>query len=200
MEVVLASGNRGKLAELTTLLAGLPLTLRAQSEFAVDAVEETGLTFVENAIIKARHAAGAAGLAAIADDSGLVVPALDGAPGVRSARYAGAAADDAGNLAKLLAALNGTPAAARGCRFVCVMVYLRHAADPLPLVATGQWQGQVLDAPRGTGGFGYDPIFLGAGESLTAAELPAADKNARSHRGQAVKALVGLLTAEFGAR
>lgn len=200
MEVVLASGNRGKLAELTTLLAGLPLTLRAQSEFAVDAVEETGLTFVENAIIKARHAAGAAGLAAIADDSGLVVPALGGAPGVRSARYAGAAADDAGNLAKLLTALNGTPAAARGCRFVCVMVYLRHAADPLPLVATGQWQGQVLDAPRGTGGFGYDPIFLGAGEGLTAAELPAADKNARSHRGQAVKALVGLLTAEFRAR
>ena len=200
MQIILASGNRGKLAELTALLGGLPLTLRAQSEFAVAAVEETGLTFVENAIIKARHAAAVTGLAAIADDSGLVVPALDGAPGVRSARYAGSAANDAANLAKLLTALDGVPALARSCSFVCVMVYLRHAADPLPLIATGQWPGQVLDVPRGTGGFGYDPIFLGAGERLSAAELPAAHKNARSHRGQAVCALGRLLTAELGAR
>jgi len=200
MEVILASGNRGKLDELSMLLADLPLTLRAQSEFAVEAVEETGLTFVENAIIKARHAAGVTGLPALADDSGLVVPALDGAPGVRSARYAGTAANDAGNVAKLLTALDAVPAAARGCSFVCVMVYLRHAADPLPLVATGQWQGRVLDAPRGAGGFGYDPIFLGVGESLTAAELPAAHKNARSHRGQAVAALVRLLAAELEPR
>jgi XTP/dITP diphosphohydrolase len=200
MEVILASGNRGKLAELTLLLGGLPVTLRAQSEFAVEEVEETGLTFVENAIIKARHAASVSGLPAIADDSGLVVTALDGAPGVRSARYAGPAANDAGNVAKLLTALAGVPPAARDCSFVCVMVYLRHAADPLPLVATGQWPGQVLDAPRGSGGFGYDPVFLGVGESLTAAELPAVLKNARSHRGQAVAALVHLLAAELGPR
>ena len=200
MEVILASGNRGKLAELTELLAGLPLTLRAQSEFGVEAADESGLSFVENAIIKARHACAATGLPAIADDSGLVVPALGGAPGVLSARYAGSTANDAENLAKLLRALDGVPAAARACSFVCVMVFLRHAADPLPLVATGQWPGRALATPRGTRGFGYDPIFLGVGERVSAAEMPSADKNARSHRGQAVSALVGLLTAELGPR
>ncbi|MEX2480442.1 MAG: RdgB/HAM1 family non-canonical purine NTP pyrophosphatase [Gammaproteobacteria bacterium] len=197
MQIVLASGNQGKLAELAALLAELPVALRTQAEFGLGAAEESGTTFVENAIIKARQAAAATGLATIADDSGLVVPALDGAPGIHSARYAGAGASDEANVNRLLAALDGVPPPARRCCFVCVMVYLRHAADPLPLLATGLWQGRVLEAPRGAGGFGYDPLFLPAGETLSAAELPPLRKNALSHRGQAGAALARLLGAEF---
>ncbi|MEQ8659997.1 MAG: RdgB/HAM1 family non-canonical purine NTP pyrophosphatase [Gammaproteobacteria bacterium] len=201
MQVVLASNNRGKLAELAVLLDALPLTLVTQGELGIDAADESGTTFVENAIIKARHAARASGLAAIADDSGLVVPALGGAPGVHSARYAGPAADDAANRAQLLAAMRGFAGAERACHFVCVMVYLRHADDPLPLIASASWHGHVLAAPRGTGGFGYDALFglaAGtAGNARSAAELAPAAKNHLSHRGQAVRALADALAAEL---
>lgn len=197
VDIVLASGNAGKLAELADLLGDLPVRLRTQAEFGVTAADETGTTFVENAIIKARHAAQACGRAAVADDSGLVVPGLAGAPGVRSARYAGVQASDADNVACLLAALAGRRDADRDCAFVCVMVCLRHAADPLPLIATGSWSGRVLEQPRGVGGFGYDPVFLPAGETRTAAELAPARKNALSHRGQAARALAALLHLEF---
>ncbi|MCB1747472.1 MAG: RdgB/HAM1 family non-canonical purine NTP pyrophosphatase [Gammaproteobacteria bacterium] len=196
-EVVLASGNAGKLAELRELLAGLPVSLRAQGEFGVGDADESGTTFVENAIIKARHAATATARPAIADDSGLVVPALAGAPGVRSARYAGPDAGDAANVARLLEALRAQPGASRRCCFVCVMVYLRHAADPLPLIASAEWWGEVLEAPRGARGFGYDPVFLAPERGCAAAELEAADKNRLSHRGRAVAALVAALGAEL---
>jgi len=202
MRVVLASNNRGKLSELSAMLDALPLELVAQAELGVDEAEETGTTFVENAIIKARHAALACGLPAMADDSGLVVPALAGAPGVRSARYAGPHADDAANRERLLAAMRTLSGPARACHFVCVMVYLRHADDPLPLIASGTWHGHVLAAPRGSGGFGYDPLFglddATSGAACSAAELPPREKNRRSHRGQAVRALVAALTAELG--
>ncbi|MGE0483159.1 MAG: RdgB/HAM1 family non-canonical purine NTP pyrophosphatase [Gammaproteobacteria bacterium] len=198
-EVVLASGNAGKLAELRELLAGLPLTLYAQSAFAVTEAEETGTTFVENAIIKARHAAAVTGRAAIADDSGLVVPVLEGAPGVHSARYAGPAAGDAANVARLLEAMRSHHGAARRCSFVCVMVYLRHAADPLPLIASAEWWGEVLEAPRGERGFGYDPVFRAPERGCAAAELAPAEKNALSHRGRAVRGLAAALRAELGA-
>ena len=202
MRVVLASNNRGKLRELSAMLDALPLELVAQAELGVDEVEETGTTFVENAIIKARHAARTCGLPAIADDSGLVVPALAGAPGVRSARYAGADADDVANRERLLHAMRALHGADRACHFVCVMVYLRHADDSLPLIASGTWHGHVLAAPQGDGGFGYDPVFgldevPGVG-ARSAAELPPVEKNRRSHRGQAVGALVAALSAELG--
>ncbi len=202
MRVVLASNNRGKLRELAAMLEALPLELVAQAELGVGEAEETGTTFVENAIIKARHAARSCGLPAIADDSGLVVPALAGAPGVRSARYAGAGADDAANRERLLHAMRGSHGADRACHFVCVMVYLRHADDPLPLIASGTWHGHVLAAPRGDGGFGYDPVFglddASSGGARSAAELPPVEKNRRSHRGQAVRALLAALEAELG--
>lgn len=196
-EIVLASGNRGKLAELTEILAELPITLRAQSEFEVSAVEETGSTFVENAIVKARHAALESGRAAIADDSGIVVPVLEGAPGIRSARYAGEDASDEDNVQKLLGALEGVGTAERGCCFVCVMVYMRHPTDPLPLVASGVWWGRVLEAPRGTQGFGYDPVFLVPEAQCTAAELAPARKNVLSHRAQASRQLLRDLSVEL---
>ena len=196
MEWVLASGNVGKLREIAAMLDGLAVTVRAQSHFGVTSVEETGSTFVENAIIKARHAARHSGRPALADDSGITVDALAGAPGVYSARYAGVDASDDDNLRKLLAATTHLPEDARGCRFVCVMVAMCDADDPLPLIATGLWQGQLLRAPRGDGGFGYDPIFLVPSHNCSSAELPGALKNELSHRGQALRALRAQLASD----
>jgi XTP/dITP diphosphohydrolase len=191
---VLATANRGKVAELAALLAdaGLALDVTPQSELGVSAPPEDGATFVENALTKARHAARATGLAAIADDSGLVVPALGGAPGVRSARFAGEHADDRANIAKLLAALEA-PSLDRAARFHCVLVALEHPDDAAPLLATGSWSGQIARAPKGAGGFGYDPVFFDPELGRTAAELDAAAKNAVSHRGSALRQLVELL-------
>ena len=193
MELVLASSNLGKLRELDAMLQGLAVSVRPQADFAVSSVAETGTTFVENAIIKARHAARVSGRAALADDSGLAVDALGGAPGVYSARYAGSTASDADNLRKLLDDTAQLPQDARSCRFVCVMVAMRNADDPLPLIATGIWSGELLRAPRGSGGFGYDPIFLVPSLGRSSAELPATLKNELSHRGQALRKLRGLL-------
>lgn len=192
-ELVLATGNRGKLAEMQDLLAPLGLQVRPQSDFDFEQPPETGTTFVENAIIKARAASAAAGLPAIADDSGLEVDALRGAPGVHSARYAGQHGDDAANNAKLLTTLNGHTD--RGAQFRCVCVYMRHADDPAPLIAQGVWRGHILITARGDGGFGYDPLFLPDGLDRSSAELPKAEKNRISHRGQAVAKLIELLRA-----
>lgn len=191
---VLATSNRGKLAELTRLLAdaGLDLRVTPQSELGVDAPPETGATFVENALTKARHAARITGLPAIADDSGLVVPSLGGAPGVRSARFAGETADDDANIAKLLAALDAS-SLERAARFHCVLVALEHPDDPAPLLATGSWSGQIAQARSGTGGFGYDPVFFDRTLGRTAAELDSGAKNRISHRGQALRRLIELL-------
>ena len=188
MDLVLASGNAGKLRELRDVL-GTRFTLRAQSEFDVDDVEETGLTFIENALLKARHAASATGLPALGDDSGLCVDALGGAPGLYSARYAGVHGDSAANIARLLDEMDGVPDAARTARFHCVLALLRHAADPQPIVVEGRWDGVILREPRGTLGFGYDPVFLDPGHGRSAAELEPAIKNAISHRGRALAAL-----------
>ena len=189
MDLVLASGNPGKLAELRQLLEGGRHALRPQSEFGVADVEETGLTFGENALLKARHAARETGLPALADDSGLCVDALGGAPGLYSARYAGVHGDAAGNIERLLRELEDVPDALRTARFHCVLVVLRHAEDPRPLVAVGSWSGRILRAPRGAGGFGYDPVFLDPENACSAAELDPAIKNAISHRGRALAAL-----------
>jgi XTP/dITP diphosphohydrolase len=187
--VVLASGNRGKVAELSTLLEPAGLVVEPQSDHGVPEAEEPHPTFVENALAKARNAARHTGLAAIADDSGLEVDALDGAPGVLSARYAGPDGDDAANNARLLAELEGIPAERRTARFVCVLVYLDHADDPTPIIAQGFWEGRILEAPRGKGGFGYDPLFWVPDHGCASAELEAAEKNRISHRGQALAAL-----------
>jgi len=192
--IVLASSNRGKLAEFGQLLADADFEVVAQGGFGVEDAEETGLSFVENALLKARHAAHLTGLPALADDSGLCVEALGGAPGLYSARYAGGHGDSAANNAKLLRALDGRAAAERRAFFICVLVLLRHATDPAPLIAEGRWHGRVLDAPRGEGGFGYDPLFLPDGHELSAAELDKAFKNRISHRGQAL----ALLHARLG--
>lgn len=188
--VVLASDNPGKVREINELLGSFAIAVVAQSELGVPPVEETGLTFVENAILKARNAARHAGRAAIADDSGLEVDALGGAPGVQSARYAGAGANDAANVEKLLAALHGVSEAQRSARFRCIMVYLQHAYDPTPVIAQGTWEGRIASTPRGANGFGYDPVFFVPSHGCTAAELPADEKNRLSHRGQALRALV----------
>ncbi|MCQ4164730.1 RdgB/HAM1 family non-canonical purine NTP pyrophosphatase [Tahibacter harae] len=193
--VVLASGNRGKLAELRELLGGLGLELVAQGELGVDDAEETGLSFVENALLKARHAARVTGLPAIADDSGICVDALGGAPGLYSARYAGRHGDDAANNALLLQKLQGLAPQQRGAHFHSTLVLLRHAGDPAPLIADGRWPGRILEAPRGSGGFGYDPLFLPHDFDCAAAELPAAVKNRASHRGLAMAQLLALLRA-----
>ncbi|MBL8259617.1 MAG: RdgB/HAM1 family non-canonical purine NTP pyrophosphatase [Candidatus Competibacteraceae bacterium] len=186
---ILATGNVGKVRELETALAGLDLEILPQSALAVPEVAETGLTFVENALIKARNAARHGGLPALADDSGLVVDALDGAPGIYSARYAGPGADDRANIDKLLAALAGVSAARRTARFVCALALLRHPADPMPLLCQASWEGVVLAEPRGAGGFGYDPVFFVPDQKRTAAELAPAEKNRLSHRGQALALL-----------
>ncbi|MDP3293627.1 MAG: RdgB/HAM1 family non-canonical purine NTP pyrophosphatase [Nevskia sp.] len=191
--LVLASRNGKKLIELETLLAPLGYQLRLVSEFSDVEPEETAPTFVENALIKARHAAQVSGLPAIADDSGLEVGALGGAPGVYSARYAGTQGDDAANNAKLLAALADVPDKQRAARFVSVLALLRHADDPVPLIAFGAWPGRILREPRGANGFGYDPLFLDLESGQSAAELSAADKNTRSHRARAFAALLAQL-------
>jgi XTP/dITP diphosphohydrolase len=188
--LVLASQNAKKAAELSALLAPLGYTLRPLSDWTAHAPEETAPSFVENALIKARHAAALTGLPAIADDSGLEVAALAGAPGVLSARYAGEPSDDAANNRKLLAALAEVPVGQRQARFVCALVYLRHAADPVPIIALGTWPGEILKAPRGVGGFGYDPLFGVPGLGKTAAELSAAEKARLSHRGRALRSLL----------
>ena len=191
--IVLASNNLGKVREFNQLLADTELEVAPQSQLSVPEIEETGLTFVENAILKARNAAQHTGLPAIADDSGLEVDALEGAPGIYSARYAGAGASDRDNLEKLLAALADVDDAQRGARFQCLMVYLRHARDPTPRIFQGTWEGQILRAPRGTGGFGYDPVFLVPDLGKASAELTPEVKNRLSHRGQAVRQLVASL-------
>lgn len=191
-KVVLASGNAGKLAEIERLLSGLELRVVPQAALGVEAPEETGQSFLENAILKARHAAAATGLPSLADDSGLAVDALGGAPGIRSARYAGPGADDEANRARLLGALGG---AGSGARFHCAVAGLADGADPTPLVCEGVWEGRVVSAPRGQGGFGYDPLFLVPELGLTAAELDAAAKDRLSHRGRAVALLAARLAA-----
>ena len=187
--LVAATGNPGKLVELERLLVGIGWEVVAQSALGVESPPEDGLTFVENAIIKARHAAARSGRPALADDSGLVVDALGGAPGVRSARYAGEGSDDAANNEKLVRELAGVPPAERAARFECAVVWMRNSYDPVPLIARGTWAGRVLDAPRGTNGFGYDPLFLDPAAGLTAAELSPERKDALSHRGKALRAL-----------
>jgi XTP/dITP diphosphohydrolase len=188
-KVVLASNNPGKLREMAQILADLDIEVVPQSEFGVGEVEETGLTFVENALIKARHAAEVTGLPAIADDSGIEVDALNGRPGIYSARYAGPGASDAANNAKLLRELEGVPEARRTARYQAVLVYLRHAADPTPILCTGTWEGRILTAPRGEHGFGYDPLFWVPTHGCASAELDPAEKNRISHRAQALACL-----------
>lgn len=189
MHIVLASGNAGKVVELEQLLAGSGVELVPQTALGVSDADETGLTFVENALIKARHAARATGLPALADDSGICVDALHGAPGLYAARYSGVHGDSAANNAKLLRELAGVPMEKRGAYFIAVLVLLRHADDPAPLIAEGRWHGRILEAPRGEGGFGYDPLFLPNGSDLGAAEIEPALKNRMSHRGQALAVL-----------
>ena len=192
-KVVLATGNAGKVRELASLLEDFGLDIVAQTELGVESAEETGLTFIENAILKARHAAQITGLPAIADDSGLAVDALGGAPGIYSARYAGVDASDQQNLEKLLDALQDVPDDQRQAQFHCVLVYLRHAEDPTPLVCHGSWPGVFAREAAGHGGFGYDPIFFVPSERKTAAELSREEKSAISHRGQALKLLLDAL-------
>lgn len=187
--LVLASSNRGKLAEIQPLLADSGYTLVTQGELGVADAVEDGLSFVENALIKARHACRATGLPALADDSGLIVDALNGAPGLISAHYAGVHGDASGNTARLLAELAEVPEPQRKARFYCLIVLLRHAEDPQPLIAEGIWEGRILRAPRGSGGFGYDPVFFDPLRGAGAAELPAEIKNRVSHRGQALARL-----------
>ena len=187
--VVLASSNAGKLIELRELLAESGIELIAQSDLGIDDAEETGLTFVENAILKARHAARLSSLPALADDSGLCVKALGGAPGLYSARYAGTHGDVVANNQKLLDTMRGIPDGNRNAHFQCSLALLQSAEDPSPLIAEGRWYGTILHAPRGSGGHGYDPLFFDPPSGLGAAEMPCADKNRISHRGKALVAL-----------
>jgi XTP/dITP diphosphohydrolase len=188
--VVLASSNAGKLREFSELLAGRGFSLARQSDFGIEPPPETGNTFLENALIKARNAARITGLPAIADDSGIEVDALDGAPGVHSARYAGEDATDDANLAKLLHALGGLEPAHRGARYRCVIVYVTSVDDASPLIGEGSWEGRIIDERRGAGGFGYDPSFVPAGDARTVAEMPQDEKNLKSHRAQALNAFL----------
>ncbi|WP_107850801.1 XTP/dITP diphosphatase [Oceanimonas marisflavi] len=196
-QIVLASGNAKKVAELQTLLGGLGMSVVPQTELGVTDADETGTTFVENAIIKARHAAKVTGLPAIADDSGLAVQALDGRPGVYSARFAGPNATDQQNLELLLEQMQDVPAEKRQATFWCVLVYMRHADDPTPLICAGRWQGEITTAPRGEQGFGYDPVFWVPEAGKTSAELTPAEKNRLSHRGQALQQLLQLLQEAY---
>lgn len=190
MRLVLATNNAGKLRELEEMLAPLAIEVLPQWRFTQESVEETGLSFVENAILKARHASRAAALPAIADDSGLEVDALHGAPGIYSARYAGNDASDRKNNEKLLQALRHTPASERTARYRCALVFMRWDSDPFPIVCQASWEGLIIDVPRGEGGFGYDPIFELPDRALTAAELSPEEKNRLSHRGKALRDLV----------
>lgn len=187
-QFVLASGNAGKLREFGQMLSSQGIELLPQSAFQVSEAEETGLTFVENAILKARHASQATGLPALADDSGLEVDALKGAPGIYSARYAGQGAGDEANIDKLLTALDGIPEAERTGRYQCVLVYMRHALDPTPLICQASWEGVVLTERRGQGGFGYDPVFYIPALQASVAELSAEQKHLHGHRGKAMRA------------
>jgi len=202
VKIVLATSNRGKLAEMQPLLADVGFDLITQGELGVTDAIEDGHTFVENALIKARHAAAVTGLPAIADDSGLIVDALNGAPGLISAHYAGVHGDAQGNIRKLLGELAGVPAEQRSARFYSLIVLLRHAGDPQPLIAEGVWHGRILEAPRGDGGFGYDPIFFDPELGLGAAELAPEVKNRVSHRGRALsqlrEKLVGCVSTHRG--
>ena len=193
--IVLASGNQGKLKEFSQILAPLDLEIVSQGALGVEDAEETGLSFVENAIIKARNACAAAGLPAIADDSGLEVDALSGAPGIYSARFAGPGATDQQNTDKLLQELGDIETKQRSARFRCVLVCMRHQNDPNPLIAVGSWEGKILDAPEGENGFGYDPIFWSPEYDCAAAQLTPEQKKAVSHRGKAVTQLTEQLAA-----
>jgi XTP/dITP diphosphohydrolase len=197
MAIVLATNNPGKIAELQALLAGLAIEVLPQSRFTPVAAEETGLSFVENAILKARHAARASGLPSIADDSGIEVDALHGAPGIYSARYAGAGAGDQDNLEKLLLELRDVPPARRTARYRCALAFMRWDLDPAPIICQASWEGVLIAVPRGTGGFGYDPIFE-VEPGVTVAELSAPDKNQRSHRGQALRMMAEQLRLHAG--
>jgi XTP/dITP diphosphohydrolase len=192
--IVLASNNSGKVREINELLAEMHIEVVPQGDVGVPEVEETGLSFVENAILKARNAARHSAMPAIADDSGLEVDALKGAPGIYSSRFAGQGATDIENLEKLLEAMGGVPEPARTARFQCLMVYMRHAEDPTPVICQGTWEGRILTSPRGENGFGYDPVFLVPEEGRSAAELPPLLKNRLSHRGQALRELVRYLS------
>lgn len=194
MRVVLASSNKGKLRELSALLAPLGYDVIAQNTLGIDTPPETGDTFAANALLKARHAAAAANLPALADDSGIEVDALNGRPGIYSARYAGEGASDQDNLLKMLAELHGVPESKRTARYQCVIAFVSTADDPSPILAKGTWEGTLISHPRGLGGFGYDPIFVPSGFDRTAAELDPGEKNSLSHRGQALRALLAQLS------
>jgi XTP/dITP diphosphohydrolase len=196
-KIVLATGNQGKVAELASMLTSLALEVVAQSEFKVPEVAETGSTFVENAIIKARHAARVTGLPAIADDSGLAVDALGGDPGDYSARFAGEDATDKDNIHKLLTQMAAIPNHLRQARFICVLVYMRHAEDPTPIICQGHWQGRITDKVIGENGFGYDPVFWLDQQNCTSAQLTPGDKNTLSHRGQALRQLLKKLAEQL---
>lgn len=196
-KIILASGNAGKLREFQQLLAGCGFDVVPQSAFAIANADETGLTFVENAILKARHACAHTGLPAIADDSGLEVDTLQGRPGIYSARYAGDEAADADNNAKLLQELGELEEAQRTARYHCVLAFMRHAEDPTPLLCHGTWEGSILAAPRGEGGFGYDPLFYVPTHQCAAAELDKAEKNRISHRGKAMAELLARLQSAY---
>lgn len=195
-KIVLATGNQGKVKEMADLLSDFGFEVHAQSEFNVSEVAETGTTFIENAIIKARHAAQETGLAAIADDSGLEVDYLKGAPGIYSARYSGEGATDKRNLDRVLEELKGVPEAQRTARFHCVLVLMRHAADPTPIVCHGKWEGRILTEPSGDNGFGYDPIFFVPEDNCASADLEPARKKQLSHRGKALKELFATIKAQ----
>jgi XTP/dITP diphosphohydrolase len=193
VRVVLASSNTGKLRELSSLLGPFGFDLVAQNTLGLETPPETGQTFAENALLKARYAAAATNLPALADDSGIEVDALGGRPGIYSARYAGEGASDQDNLRKMLSELRDTPPGKRTARYQCVIALVTSATDPTPILASGTWEGTLISVPRGLGGFGYDPIFVPSGFDRTAAELDAAEKNSLSHRGQALRALVAQL-------
>ncbi|MEA1890916.1 MAG: RdgB/HAM1 family non-canonical purine NTP pyrophosphatase [Pseudomonadota bacterium] len=192
--IVLATGNAGKLKEIRDIFSGVDVDIVAQSEFDTPEAIEDGLSFVENAIIKARNAAAHTGLPALSDDSGIEVDALNGEPGIHSARYAG---DDESNIQRLLRELDGVADEERTARFQCVMVFLRHANDPVPIIAQGVWEGRILSSTQGQGGFGYDPVFYVPERNCSAAELTAEDKNALSHRGKALRQMLGLLSTNI---
>ena len=194
-KIVLASNNKGKVREFGEMLSTLNMEVVPQATFNIEDADETGLTFVENAIIKARHASAIAGLPAIADDSGLEVDFLKGAPGIYSARYSGEGATDEKNLLKLLEALKDVPEEKRTARFQCVLVYMQHENDPTPLICQGTWEGVILTEPQGENGFGYDPIFYVPTHNCSSAQLNAEEKNKLSHRGQALKMLLTALKA-----
>lgn len=192
--IVLATGNAGKLKEIREIFSGIDVGIVAQSDFDTPEAIEDGLSFVENAIIKARNAAVHTGLPALSDDSGIEVDALNGEPGIHSARYAG---NDESNIQRLLRELDGLPDSKRTARFQCVMVYLRHANDPVPVIAQGAWEGRILQAPQGESGFGYDPVFYVPERGCSAAELSSEDKNTLSHRGKALRQMLDALASSY---